>query len=95
MRDLKTAPAEKVKPPPEEREITLGGIVYVDGDDWTIWLNGKRVNPKAIPKEVIDLKVYKEYVEMKWFDDYTNQIFPLRMRTHQRFNLDARIFLPG
>ncbi|HQX27818.1 MAG TPA: hypothetical protein PKX38_07770 [Alphaproteobacteria bacterium] len=84
-----------VKPPPEERDITLGGIVYVTTADWTIWLNGKRVTPKAIPREVTDLKVYKEYIEMKWYDDYTNQIFPLRMRAHQRFNIDTRIFLPG
>jgi hypothetical protein len=84
-----------VKPPPEERDITLGGIVFVTTGDWTIWLNGKRVTPKAIPREVTDLKVYKEYIEMKWYDDYTNQIFPLRMRAHQRFNIDTRIFLPG
>lgn len=84
-----------VKPPPEERDITLGGIVFVTREDWTIWLNGKRVTPKAIPREVTDLKVYKEYIEMRWYDDYTNQIFPLRLRPHQRFNIDTRIFLPG
>ena len=95
MRDLKTPGAEKVKPPPEEREIRLGGIVFGDSGDWAIWLNGKRITPTAIPKEVMDLKVYKEYVEFKWFDDYTNQIFPLRIRAHERFNIDTRIFLPG
>lgn len=86
---------ERIKPPPEEREITLGGIVFVRGNDWTIWLNGKRVTPNALPEEIIDLKVYGEYIELKWYDDWTNQIFPLRMRPHQRFNIDTRIFLPG
>lgn len=95
MRGIKTPNAQKVKPPPEEREIKLGGIVFVASNDWAIWLNGKRVTPEAIPSEVMDLKVYKEYVEMKWFDDYTNQIFPLRIRAHERFNIDTRIFLPG
>jgi hypothetical protein len=95
MRGIKNPQGEKVKPPPEEREIKLGGIVFVANNDWTIWLNGKRVTPDAIPTEVMDLKVYKEYVEMKWFDDYTNQIFPLRIRAHERFNIDTRIFLPG
>lgn len=94
-RDLKNRDGEKVKPPPEERDIRLGGIVYVTSGDWTIWLNDKRVTPKAIPAEVMDLKVSKEYIEMKWFDDYTNQIFPIRLRPHQRFNIDTRIFLPG
>ena len=79
----------------EKREIILGGILYVSDDDWTIWLNGKRVTPKALPKEVIDLKVYDAHIEVKWFDDWTNQIFPIRLKTHQRFNIDTRIFLPG
>ncbi len=82
------------KPPPEERELRLAGIVYVANDDWTIWLNEKRVTPTAVPPEAIDLEVYKEFIELKWHDDYTNQIFPIRLRPHQRFNLDARIFLP-
>lgn len=96
MKDLRKQPGDKkVKPPPEEREINLEGIVFRTDADWTIWLNGKRVTPTAVPREVIDLKVYKEYVEMKWFDDYSNQIFPIRLRPHQRFNIDTRIFLPG
>lgn len=84
---------DKVKP--ENRDLSLNGIVFVNDEDWTIWLNGMRVTPSAIPREVIDLRVYKEYIEVKWLDDYTNQIYPIRLRAHQRFNLDARIFLPG
>ena len=83
------------KPPPEEREIKLGGIVYISENDWTLWLNGKRVTPDAIPEEIIELRVYNEFIEVKWFDVYTNQIFPIRLRPHQRFNIDMRIFLPG
>jgi len=75
--------------------VTLGGIVYKGDDDWTIWLNGERVTPSAVPKEVMDLQVYKDYIEVKWLDEYTNSIFPLRLRAHQRFNMDMRIFLPG
>lgn len=86
-------PGETIKP--ENRDIALNGIVFVNDGDWTIWINGMRVTPSAIPREVIDLRVFKEYIEVKWLDDYTNQIFPIRLRTHQRFNLDARIFLPG
>lgn len=86
---------EKIKPPPEEREIRLSGIVFHGKADWAIWLNEERITPDAIPKEVMDLRVYKEYIEFKWFDEYTNQIFPIRLRPHQRFNIDTRIFLPG
>lgn len=95
-RNLKNDPnAEKVKPPPEEREIRLSGILYNSGADWTVWLNEERITPDAIPEEVMDLKVYKSYIEFKWFDDYTNKIYPIRLRPHQRFNIDTRIFLPG
>lgn len=80
---------------PGLREISLGGIVFADAQDWTIWLNGQRVLPEALPSEILDLKVHKYFIELKWFDSYTNQVFPIRLRPHQRFNLDTRIFLPG
>lgn len=86
---------ERIKPPPEERELRLGGIVYTRKGDWTVWLNEKRITPDALPPEAIELRVYKDYVEMKWLDSYTQRIFPIRLRPHQRFNLDSRIFLPG
>jgi len=77
------------------REISLGGIVYASGEDWVVWLNGQRVTPEAIPKQVIDIQVKADYIELKWYDSWTNLIYPVRLRPHQRFNLDARIFLPG
>ncbi len=86
---------EDFKPDPGIREISLGGIVYKGDKDWTIWLNGQRVTPVAVPKEVLDLRVYEEHVEVKWLDEYTNKVFPIRLKAHQRFNLDTRIFLSG
>lgn len=77
------------------RDISLGGIVYAGKADWTIWLNNVRISPTRIPTEVMDLKVFRDYIELEWFDATTNQIFPIRLRPHQRFNLDTRIFLPG
>ncbi len=86
---------DEFTPDPGSRDITLGGIVFSKDDSWIIWLNGQRVTPDAVPKEVLDLRVFKDYIEIKWLDDHTNQVFPVRIRTHQRFNMDARIFLPG
>ena len=77
------------------REISLGGIVFGEKDDWTIWLNGQRVTPDALPKQILDMSVKKDFIEIKWFDAYSNLVYPLRLRPHQRFNLDNRIFLPG
>ena len=77
------------------REISLAGIVYLSAGDWTIWLNGQKVTPKRLPPEILDIKVRKNNIKLKWFDSHTNQIFPIKLKTHQRFNIDTRIFLPG
>lgn len=83
------------RPPPSLREVSLGGILYNSKDDWTVYLNNTRIKPDALPAQVVDIKVYKDYIELKWFDPLTNQIYPVRLRPNQRFNLDARIFLPA
>lgn len=77
------------------RELALGGIVYSSASDWTIWLNGEKITPKRLPPEILDIKVKKDQISLKWFDAYTNQIFPIKLKPHQRFNIDTRIFLPG
>ena len=80
---------------PGIREISLGGIAFSTADRWTVWLNGVRITPDAIPDAVMDIKVSRAYIDLKWFDGYTNKIFPIRLRPQERFNLDSRIFLPG
>ena len=80
---------------PGIRELALGGIVFNAEEDWTIWLNGRRIQPNAIPGEVFDLNVTKEYIDIKWYDEYTNRIYPIRLRPNERFNLDSRLFLTG
>jgi hypothetical protein len=84
-----------VVPSEEERNIHLQGIVYTAKDDWVIWLNGKQITPLALPEEALAIEVYREYIEIKWYDDFTNQIIPLRLRPLQKFNIDTRMFLPG
>lgn len=81
--------------PQGPRELAMGGILYQSKDKWTIWLNGMKVTPKRLPSEVLDIRVEKDVVRLKWFDAYTNRIYPIKLRAHQRFNIDTRIFLPG
>lgn len=80
---------------PGIREISLGGIAFSASDRWTVWLNGVRVTPDALPEAIMDIKVSRAYIDLKWFDGYTNKIYPIRLRPQERFNLDSRIFLPG
>ncbi len=77
------------------REISLGGLLFVDSDKWTLWLNNKRITPETLPEEIMDIKVHKEYIELLWHDKKDNLLYPIRLRPHQRFNLDVRMFLPG
>lgn len=80
---------------PGIRELSLGGIAFSSGKKWTVWLNAVRVTPDAIPDQVLDIKVSRSHIDLKWFDRFTNKIYPVRLRPHERFNLDSRIFLPG
>jgi len=77
------------------REVSIGGILYAGANDWVIWLNGEKITPQSLPSEITDITVNKDSVKLKWFDAYTNQIFPIKLKTHQRFNLDSRIFITG
>jgi hypothetical protein len=77
------------------REIALGGIVYTNAGDWIVWLNKQRLTPKRLPPQIQDIKVQKGYIDVKWFDQQTKQLIPVRLRPNQRFNLDTRVFLPG
>lgn len=80
---------------PSVRSLSLGGIVFLNPDDWTIWLNKKRITAAKLPREAVDLRVYKDFIELRWFDTQTNQIFPIRLRPNQTFSLDAKTFVPG
>lgn len=75
------------------REINLSGIAYVSPVSWTIWLNNIRITPTALLPEIMDLTVYKDRIEIEWLDRQTNQIYPIRLRTHEKFNIDTRMFL--
>lgn len=81
--------------PTGPRELALGGIAYRSSKDWTIWLNSERITPMALPEQVMEITVKNDFIELMWFDSSTNLIFPVRLKPHQRFNLDSRIFLPG
>lgn len=86
---------EDFVPDPGPREIALGGILYKSEVDWVIWINDQRVTPNAVPEEALDLQVFDNYIELKWIDNLTNKIYPIKLRPHQRFDLDNRVFITG
>ena len=87
-------PPPKIETPPP-KILHLSGIIYTSPKDWTLWLNGQRVVPGKLPDHARAMSVTKEYADIKWHDTKSNQIFSVRMRPHQRFNIDTRTFMPG
>lgn len=94
-REQRQAQRDKPSRPSSVREIGLGGILYTSDSDWTIWLNSQKITPSNIPPAIMDVQVFNDYIKLKWLDFQTNQIFPVKLRPHQRFNFDSRMFLPG
>ena len=80
---------------PSPRELYLAGIAFNNKENWTIWLNGQRLTPDTVPEEIFNISVQEEFIEIIWHDKQTHRVYPIRLRPNQRFNLDARMFLPG
>lgn len=80
---------------PTTRYLSLAGISYQAPENWIIWLNGKRMTPDALANEIIEIKVREDFVEIKWLDFGKGQVFPVRLRPNQKFDLETKTFLPG
>lgn len=80
---------------PSVTEISLGGILFNGDESWVIWLNGARTTKETLPKQIIDIQVGADYIQLKWFDEATNQIFPVRLRPNQKFDITKKVFLPA
>lgn len=78
--------------PTGARDIYLDGIIYRKEGDWIVWLNGQKLTPQNLPPQVKDIRVTKEAVELKWYDDFSQLIYPIRIRPNQAFNLDSRFY---
>lgn len=77
------------------RYIKLAGIVYVNRNDWVIWLNDEKITPQNIPERVVDLVVYRDRINIKWHDVGLQRIVVFTLKPHQRFHLDTGLLLPG
>lgn len=80
---------------PQVRTITLTGVLYKSEDDWLIWLNGQKLNPKNLLSEIVDIDVSPDSsVRMKWFDIGLNGIIDITMRPHQKYDIVTGLLLP-
>lgn len=78
-----------------DRVLHLSGIVYANPQDWSIWINGRQISPRAQPDEVRGIRVSRDVVELQWYDAINETVVPVRLRPQQRFSLDTRSFVPA
>lgn len=96
LQDLRdpTNPTEKgVKTVDIVRRLSLSGILYVNDEDWNIYFNNRRITPKNIPEDIVEIKVTGNYVDMVWYDQLSNMPVTLRLRPGQIFDLDQKTFV--
>ncbi len=93
--DPEANPVEQTPAPSGPRRIQLSGIAYSSPERWMIWLNGQRVTPNQSLPEIVELQVYRNYIDLKWFDRYLRKIIKIRMRPNQIYDIANGVMLPG
>jgi hypothetical protein len=81
---------------PERRVIRIAGVLWRSGSDWIVWMNGQKVTPKKLMKEIVDIQVENSsYVKLKWYDVGLNVVISITLRPHQTYDITTGILLPG
>ena len=80
---------------PPRRIISLAGVLFRKQGDWIVWLNGRKVVPKQLLPEIIDIEVKNDLVHLKWFDIGMNKIISISLRPHQTYDIVTGMLLPG
>lgn len=79
--------AEKTELIPIDRKIKLSGIYYKDDATWIVWLNGYKLHPRYLLKEIHRIEVKKDEVFLSWYDIGLNDVIDIRMRPHQIYDI--------
>ena len=81
---------------PPNRVINLSGVYYRSSKDWTVWMNGKKVTPKNLLPEIVDIKVdSSSHVRLRWYDNGLNKVIPVTLMPHQTYNITTGVTRSG
>lgn len=87
---------EKKAEIPKKRFIRVSGVFFRKKGDWVVWINGKKVTPKALLPEIIEIDVEDStYVHLKWYDIGFNKVISITIRPNQVYEIVTGILLPG
>ncbi len=81
---------------PQVRTITLTGVLYKNPGDWMIWLNGQKLNPHNLLREIYEIEVFKDSrVRLKWYDIGLDGVIDVTLRPHQKYDIVTGLLLPA
>ncbi len=81
---------------PQVRTITLTGVLYKSPGDWMIWLNGQKLNPHNLLREIYEIEVFKDSrVRLKWYDIGLDGVIEVTLRPHQKYDIVTGLLLPA
>lgn len=80
---------------PQRRVIALTGVVFRAQDDWVAWINGQKITPDTLLPEIVDIRVERDHVKLKWFDVGLNAVISISLRPHQTYDIVTGVLLPG
>lgn len=87
--------ADKAAAIPQRRVIALSGVYQRAPGEWVVWINGKKMTPKDLLPEVMDIRVEGDRVHLKWFDIGLNNVISITLRPHQTYDIVTGVLLPG
>ncbi len=92
--DGESAEARPYYPPiPTKRIISVSGLLYRSPGDWIVWLNGHKLVPGARLPELVDIKVERDRVHLKWFDIGMAKILSITLRPRQTYDITSGVML--
>lgn len=80
---------------PQVRKITVSGVFYKNPNEWVVWINGQKIVPGLMLKEIVDIRVERDLVHLKWFDVGLNGVINITLRPHDTYDIVTGVLLPG
>ena len=80
---------------PMVRKITLSGVAFKNPKQWVVWINGQKISPGYLLKEIVDIQVEQDAVHLKWFDIGLNGVLNITLHPHETYDIVAGVLLPG
>jgi hypothetical protein len=80
---------------PPIRRIKVAAVIYDSPDKWMVYINNQWITPNVSMKEIVDIKVERDLIHLKWYDIGANKVLVLTMRPNETYDIVTGVLLPG